>query len=44
MLRIEFKGILDMEIRRNSAKSFRCQRVVGKMCFSKVLTLCLENQ
>ena len=35
MLRIEFKGILDVEISRNSAKSVRCQRIVGKMCFSE---------
>ena len=34
-MRIEFKGILGVEISRNSAKSVRCQRVVGKMCFSE---------
>lgn len=35
ILRIEFKGILGVEISRNSVKSVRCQRVVGKMCFSE---------
>ena len=32
-MRIEFKGILGVEISSNSARSVRCQRVVGKMCF-----------
>lgn len=39
MLRIEFKEILDVEISRNSAKSFRCPRVAGKMCFRKGIDL-----
>ena len=33
ILRIEFNGILGVDISSNSAKSVRCQRVVGKMCF-----------
>ena len=39
MLRIEFKGIPDVEIRKNSAKSFGCQSIVGEMCFSKGIDL-----
>lgn len=42
MLKIEFEGILGVEISRNSAKNFGCQRVVGKVCF-RVLKLYLEN-
>ena len=43
MLRIKFKGILDVEIRRHSAKGFGCQRVVGKMCFSKGVDVASEE-